>query len=382
VTVALHKKTVLENLAPRREPYWAALGRGKHLGFRKLPDGGSWIAKHRSDDGQREYRRLQRNGAGYGFEQAKADAEKWFRQQETGATNEVLTIEDACRAYAADRRQEKSEACGHDAAKRFERTIYGTAFGRRAVAKLRTQHLLEWRANLKNQHSGDKLSPAAVNRTVTAVRAALNLAVTQRRVPADVAIEWRVKPVPGGNRRRDLYLDRDQRRALVAQCQGALKDLVEAALLTGARPGELVRALRNQYDHRTKTMEFCGKTGSRRVMLSDAAAAVFDRVVKARAAKDKEFSAKAHLFARDDGRRWAHSDWDELLREAAARAELPAGTCLYTCRHAHISQAIMDGMTTLEVARRVGTSLLMIEKFYGHLSMTADRKVLNSVQML
>lgn len=66
-----------------------------------------------------------------------------------------------------------------------------------------------------------------------------------------------------------------------------------------------------------------------------------------RLARDK--LPAAYLLTRDDGKRWAHSDWDELVRDAATRAELPKGTCLYTLRHSFITQALLDSMSTLEV---------------------------------
>jgi threonine/homoserine/homoserine lactone efflux protein len=157
--------------------------------------------------------------------------------------------------------------------------------------------------------------------------------------------------------------------------QGGLRDLVEAVMLTGARAGELTSATRAQFDARTMTMTFIGKTGTRTVPLSDAAAALFVRLSKSKL-------PAAQLFTRDDGRPWAHSDWDQLIREAAAIAKLPDGCCLYTLRHSFITEAISQGMTTLDVARLCGTSVLMIEKHYGHLVADAARDRLSRVAML
>jgi integrase len=56
--------------------------------------------------------------------------------------------------------------------------------------------------------------------------------------------------------------------------------------------------------------------------------------------------------------------------------------CLYTLRHSFVTQAITDGMTTLDVARLCGTSVGMIEKHYGHLVADAARKRLAAVTML
>ena len=99
-----------------------------------------------------------------------------------------------------------------------------------------------------------------------------------------------------------------------------------------------------------------------------------------RLARDK--LPAAYLLTRDDGRPWAHSDWDELVKDAATRAELPEGTCLYTLRHSFTTQTLVDGMSTLEVSKLVGTSLSMIEKHYGHLVNDTARERLAKVQMV
>lgn len=160
---------------------------------------------------------------------------------------------------------------------------------------------------------------------------------------------------------------------------GAVRDLIEGAALTGARAGELINATVSQFDARTQTMVFSGKTGDRRVPLSPAAVALFKRLAGAR-------SSESRLFVRDDGMPWKHSDWDGLVRDAAKAAGLPAqpgrGTCLYTLRHSFITEALMAGLSTLEVARLVGTSVLMIEKHYGHLAGQAARRRLATVAIL
>jgi len=47
-----------------------------------------------------------------------------------------------------------------------------------------------------------------------------------------------------------------------------------------------------------------------------------------------------------------------------------------------ITQALLDGVSTLEVSRIVGTSLVMIEKHYGHLVQETARDRLARVQLL
>jgi hypothetical protein len=72
----------------------------------------------------------------------------------------------------------------------------------------------------------------------------LNLAVKARLVSIEKAREWHdLKRLKDAGKRRDLFLDRNQRRHLRDACQGAVRDLVEAAMLTGCRAGELAKAL-------------------------------------------------------------------------------------------------------------------------------------------
>jgi site-specific recombinase XerD len=99
-----------------------------------------------------------------------------------------------------------------------------------------------------------------------------------------------------------------------------------------------------------------------------------------RLSKDK--LPEAPLFTRNDAKPWAHSDWDGLVREAASKAGLPKGVCLYTLRHSFITQTLLEGLSTLEVSRMVGTSLTMIEKHYGHLVTDTARERLAKIALL
>ena len=70
------------------------------------------------------------------------------------------------------------------------------------------------------------------------------------------------------------------------------------------------------------------------------------------------------------------------MREAVARAQLPKGVVLYSLRHAFISETLMSGMSTLTVARLVGTRLAMIERHYGHIAAKDAREQLAKVALL
>ncbi len=368
--VAIHLSSVRAKLAPRREPYWTTLAKGRHLGYRKIDaTRGSWVARL-NFEGKQIYNALGADGEGFGIDEARVLALSWYALKADGIrTDEVVTVADAARRYVDDRKASKSEACAHDTELRFRRTVYSSALGKVELAKVRAVQIKNWRDNLG-------LSKSTCNRTLIALKAALNLAVRERNVVATQAQEWRdVVPFKNAGKRRDLFLDLQQRRDLLAACKGALADLVEASILTGARPGELVSAKRSAFDARTGSITLDGKTGPRTIPLAPAAVTLFTRLSRSKL-------PNALLLCHENGHSWLKSDWDELLKAAAAKAGLPKETVLYTLRHSFITTALTSGMTTLDVARLVGTSLPMIDKHYGHLVASAARDRLAAVAFL
>jgi integrase len=238
------------------------------------------------------------------------------------------------------------------------------------LSKLTVKRLKDWRNSLPTKN----LSTA--NRTLTVVKAALNLAVVNNPALAMRGQQWSAV-VPHEikeDTRRRLVLDLKQRRALVAAAVGPVRDLIRAASLTGARAGELTSATVSQFNARTREITLAGKTGVRTIKISTAAAALFRRLAKDKRPGDL-------LLTREERRPWAHSDWDALIKDAAKVAKLPPETCLYSLRHTWISEQIAGGMTTLDVARLCGTSLVMIERHYGKVSKDVGQR-LNRVAML
>jgi integrase len=145
-----------------------------------------------------------------------------------------------------------------------------------------------------------------------------------------------------------------------------------------------VSAPRSAFDARTRTLKLVGKTGVRNIPLGDAALALFERLAKSKL-------PNALLLTRDDGGPWTKIEWSRQIRAAAQAAvvtergkkhKLPKGIVLYTCRHSYITQAITDGLTTADVAKLTGTSLMMIDRHYSQFVQNAVRERLERVQML
>jgi integrase len=377
---SIHLARVRNELKPRREPYWAApIGSGKYIGLRKAANGScTWVARIRDDELKQKYKALGQVTDELTYDKAKKAAADWFKQIDAGVESDdddvVETVDDACRKYVKTLQADGREKTAADAEQRFKANVYGTRLGRTKLAKIRTDLIRGWRNGLGGGRGTQ-------NRNLSNLKAALNLAVGNRNVMAEKAQQWRaVKPHENADGRREVYLDLEQRRALVAACSGALRDLVQAAALTGMRPGELREAKRGQFDARTSTFHLRdGKTGPRNVRLTPAAVEVFKR-----AGRDK--LPTANLFTRDDGTPWIRSGrqgWVQLFKAAVRDAGLPDDTVLYSLRHSFITDAILrGGETTFEVSVRTGTSLTMIQKHYGHLCPESTRDKLADVEML
>ncbi|PNS07825.1 tyrosine-type recombinase/integrase [Solilutibacter silvestris] len=385
----LHKSGVRTSLAVRNEPYWGApVERGLYVGFRRLEHGGNWVARYRVDFAKQQYKALGPATKSFDYDAAKKDAQAWKKAVDAGVkTGEVETVADACTCYVKALRKAKREKTARDAERRFERVIDNDALGKIRLDKLKKQHIEAWRERLEEGRLAPiptkrgrppvakPLAPAGFKRMLTALKAALNHAVEEEYVSPDKAMQWRgVKPEKEADGRRDLYLSKPQRRALLDAAQGNVRDLIECVALTGCRPGDPAVALRKDYDASNKTVTFRTKDHARTIPLSPAAAALLDRLAKSKL-------PNAYLFTQDNGKPWASKEWAALTRAAATDAGLPDGVVLYTLRHCWITEAITGGMDVLTVARLAGTSLAMIQKHYGHL-VSGTRDQLAAIAML
>lgn len=75
----------------------------------------------------------------------------------------------------------------------------------------------------------------------------------------------------------------------------------------------------------------------------------------------------APRLARADGSAWNKDAWKYPIKDAVIAAELPAAATACALRHSTLTDLIaLHMLDTLTVAQLSGTSLLMIEKHYGH----------------
>jgi integrase len=351
-----------KKLKPRREPYWERIEAGAFLGYRQMTDGkGTWIARWRNEAKAQKYHAV---GTHSDFDSAAKEARAWFKQC-VGGSSEVVTVAEACRRYVADRRSEKGELTAKDAEGRFRRLIFNAPIGRIELSKLNTAHLTDWRNKQAEVEDDDEDDPDAprkakdsANRNIGTLKAALNLAYRMGLVSSTA--QWdRVESFKGVGRRRERFLTMTERKTLFAAASPALKRLINALLLTGARPGEIANAKVQDLDT-TGLLTLDGKTGRRTVPLSPKA---FTHLKDC--AGDR--SADQPLLIQEMGQAWSRFDWRDQFVDARVKAGLPDEVVLYSIRHCAISEMLAGGIDALSVARLSGTSIVMIQKHYGHL---------------
>jgi integrase len=339
---------------------------------------GTWIAKHRGADGMRQYKSLggiAADGKRDPFDIASKLALAWFEQLDAGIAA-AGTVADACRAYVAALKIDRPKA-STDAEGRFKRLLYSAALGRVPLERLQARDVRAW---LDAQVPGDdeddpdaqRRAKDSANRNLTALKAALNLAYRDKLIASDHA--WRtVKPYSGVAGRRTMVLAPAQRKALLAAADKPLRHFLQAAMLTGARPGELAAATVADFDPRAGTLRLVGKTGARTVPVST-------QMAKLAKACCKDRIGKAPLFDRGDGKAWERFYWRDKVQTAAKAAQLP-GASMYALRHTAITEMVLGGLDLLMVARLTGTSVAMIDKHYGHLAQKAAAAALNRVRL-
>lgn len=376
-TINLGKVDARNRLAPRRDPYWQRIEAGCYLGFRKMTpeSAGTWLARSRTDEGKQAYHALgefAEHPAHARFDVASKVARDWFTHMERGGKAEPITVKTACANYVKDLKAKGKVTTAHDTEKRFERWVDGHKIGGILLQKLKPGDVDAWRKWLaatpakpqdKTKEATRPRAASSLNRDMSSLRAALNLALEDGHATSDAAWKVKLRPVKNADGRRDVYLDLTQRRALVAKAPADLAIFIRALSLVPLRPGAMAALVAGNFDKRLNTLAI-GKDKSgedRRITLPKDTAAFF-----AEQAKDK--LPAAPLLARSDGSAWNKDSWKYPLKDAAIAAELPQATTAYALRHSTITDLIaLHKLDTLTVAQLSGTSLQMIEKHYGHL---------------
>jgi integrase len=389
----LDSRSARSRLKTQHKPFFRLIEPGLHLGYRKLPSGpGTWLARRYTGKGTYTVENL-RTAEGdlviaddfsdpdgvriLSFGQAQAQ----IRTRPVPAARGSYTVGDAMNDYFrfldGDGRAKHSV---YDARRRSDAFIM-PKLGNVKISALTPDRLRGWRDDmagtaprlrtklgqeqryrkLGTDEDARRARRGSANRIWTILRSALNHAFNDGKVDSDLA--WRkVKPFRNVDAARMRYLTLAEAKRLINACDPEFRKLVQAALQTGSRYGELGRLTVADFNTDVGAIAIRqSKSGkSRHIVLTDEGRAFFAQLTAGR-------TGDAPMF----GKVWAASHQLRPMSEAVNRAKIAPAISFHGLRHTWASLAVMNGMPLMVVARNLGhVDTRMVEKHYGHLSQT------------
>jgi integrase len=391
----LMSRSARETLKPRGKPYYRPIERGVALGYRKPKKGpGAWLVRRYVGDDSYTVHNL-----------ATADGHAIFADDHEPANGVTVldfgqaldtirarknavrgagpytagdALDDYFRYLEGEGRSPHSIRDAQYRADALIRPDLGTA----KLAALTSERLRNWRDGLARQparlrtRNGDRQKyrdggsdgdarrarRASANRTWTILRAALNHAFTEGKVESDAA--WRkVKPYKGVDAARVRYLTVAEAVRLIGASDPEFRPLVQAALETGCRYGELVRLEVRDFDAEAGTVAIRrSKSGhARHVHLTNEGRQLFKALTAGRG--DRE------LILHKDGAPWRAAHQVRPMHDACAAAKIEPPISFHGLRHTWASLAVMNQVPLMVVAKNLGhRDTRMIERHYGHLA--------------
>jgi len=326
--------------------------------------------------------------------------------------DKLFTISDALTTYFMHGEQRGMK--GADRAKQSAAAFIIPAFGDLEVKKLTAKRIENWLYELANSpkrlrtRAGKPQAYATApqtedekrarrdtaNRILTILKAALNHAVDKRLIILSDPAWRKVKPFRGTSRPRIRFLQPIEAARLVNSCPPDFKDLVRAALLTGARFGELIRLKARDFNpsHNISTLFVAeSKSGKpRHVILTAEGIALFEELTVTKHPDDLIFTrhyvqsqkrdSRGH-FAEVDQRTegaWNHGQNTHYMRQACNAAGLEY-ISFHELRHTYASMLVNAGCHLVYIASQLGhADTKMVEKHYAHLNDYAKAAAINA----
>jgi integrase len=392
----LETRTARLALKASGKPYWRSIDEGLHLGYRKGSRGGKWVMR-RYIGGQSYIVEtigtaddiIDADGTAIlTFSQAQALARQLFverKRTDAGLPTRAsgpYTVGSCLADYLAWLEQHRKSA----------RVIRWTAeasilpqLGGRPCANLTTDELRRWQAAQAMEPGRLRTKPgqkqryrevepdqreeearrrkATANRKLVILKAALNHAWREKKIPSDEA--WRsVKPYRETDIPRSRYLTVAECQQLINAADPDLRLMVQAALLTGCRYAELAQLIVSDFNFEAGTLRIrTTKAGfGRHVILTDEGISFFQGLAA-------DHPLQRRMLLKANGRPWLKSHQHRPMRHACDRAHIEPPICFHVLRHTWASLAIMNSAPLMVVARNLGhTDTRMVERHYGHLA--------------
>jgi len=173
--------------------------------------------------------------------------------------------------------------------------------------------------------------------------------------------------------RRLRYLEKDEIRRLVAHCRGHLKDLVEFAINTGMRQGEIFHLKWEDLDFNTGLIHLLKtKSGEKReIPMNEAVRGILGRI--------RRHPEAVYVFS--SRRNQPFNNVKKSFRTALAKAGIE-NFRFHDLRHTFASHLVMAGVDLLTVKELLGHKRLEMTLRYSHLSGEHKLKAVQTLDCL
>jgi integrase len=391
----LESRAARSRLRVRHKPYFRLIEPGLHLGYRKLVSGpGTWVVRRYLGGGKYTVRNLttpdemlviaddysEPDGHSVlSFAQVHERAKAQYPAEPSGP----CTVANAMDDYIAFLEESRSTAAD---ARYRDRAFIRPEFGETELHKLTTEKLESWLKNLAkrpprlrtrkgekqkfskltNDEESKRRRQSSANRTWTVFKAALNRAWKKGKVTSNLA--WhRVEAFHDVDRVGISYLSVAEAKRLINACPTDFRKIVQAALLTGARYGQLAELKVADFDSNDSTIRLRTRKGrgtekTYRAVLTEEGVRFFKHVCAGLAAPDL-------IFRKDDGTTWGKSHQKRLMASACKNAKINPPVGFHQLRHTWAAHAVINGVPLPIVAGNLGHSgTAMVEKHYSQLA--------------
>ena len=363
----IETKTARSKLPVSKVPVFERLGQGVSIGYRRNVGGaGVWIV--RLADGKRgkvEKRLALADDAGpadgrtvMDYQQAAEAARRLSRGETDQLAAAVVTIADAIDAYRGDLTARRA---GIDNVTRLLFNL-PPAMLKRPVGLIDVTELRKWRDGAVK-----RMAPASVNRLITILKAALNLAAARDERLSTRPWEIGLAALPEATTARNVVLPETTIRLLVRAAREQNVEfglLVETLALTGARVSQLARCQIRDLVGERLMIPSSAKGQNKRASRTPAPipAALADRLRLAAQGRPQSDP----LLVKPSGEAWAKSDHARPFKRAVESVgEPPETVSSYALRHSHITAQLLAGLPVQLVAKLHDTSASQIEKHYA-----------------
>lgn len=214
---------------------------------------------------------------------------------------------------------------------------------------------------------------ASANRTLAIFKAILNKAFQDELVSDDAA--WRrVKPFPKVDEPVIRFLTENESLRLLNACAPDFRELVHAALFTGARYSELTSLQASDFNPDTRQVFIrMSKSGkSRYIPLSSNGLHFFKAVTAGR-------TGNHPIFQKENGIIWGRNHQVRLLEDACKIASIEPSINFHVLRHTYASMLAQAGADLLTISKLLGHADTRItSRHYAHLCDKSLAEAVNS----